>query len=94
MEDMFSLGNVGLWRMENNGYMSLTGEVGELFITKILGTAILKLKYKDIVYAVLRRANEKFFRVQTSEGQWLFFFDNFNELKEAIEEANSRLIIK
>lgn len=49
---MFSLGNVGLWRMASNGYMSLTGEVGELFITKILGTIILKLKYKDIVYAV------------------------------------------
>ena len=27
MEDMFSLGNVGLWRMASNGYMSLTGEV-------------------------------------------------------------------
>lgn len=52
MEDMFSLGNVGLWRMANNGYISLTGEVGELFIAKILGTIILKLKYKDIVYAV------------------------------------------
>ena len=87
MEDMFSLGNVGLWRMANNGYISLTGEVGELFIAKILGTAILKLKYKDIVYAVSRRANEKFFRVQTSEGEWLFFFDNFNELKEAIEKG-------
>ena len=87
MEGMFSLGNVGLWRMANNGYISLTGEVGELFIAKILGTAILKLKYKDIVYAVLRRANEKFFRVQTSEGEWLFFFDNFNELKEAIEKG-------
>ena len=49
MEDMFSLGNVGLWRMASNGYISLTGEVGELFITQILGTAILKLKYKDIV---------------------------------------------
>lgn len=47
MEDMFSLGNVGLWRMANNGYISLTGEVGELFIAKILGTAILKLKYKE-----------------------------------------------
>lgn len=82
MEDMFSLGNVGLWRMANNGYISLT-----VFIAKILGTAILKLKYKDIVYAVLRRANEKFFRVQTSEGEWLFFFDNFNELKEAIEKG-------
>ena len=44
MEDMFSLGNVGLWRMANNGYMSLTGEVGELFITKVLGTIIPKLK--------------------------------------------------
>jgi len=49
MEDMFSLGNVGLWRMANNGYMSLTGEVGELFITKVLGTIIPKLKYKDVV---------------------------------------------
>lgn len=48
MEDMFSLGNVGLWRMANNGYISLTGEVGELFIAKILGTIILKLKYKDL----------------------------------------------
>ena len=57
MEDMFSLGNVGLWRMANNGYISLTGEVGELFIAKILGTIILKLKYKDIVYAVSKNCN-------------------------------------
>ena len=85
MEGMFSLGNVGLWRMANNGYMSLTGEVGELFITKILGTIILKLKYKDVVYAVSKRANEKHFRIQTSEGERLFYFDNFNELKETIE---------
>lgn len=42
---------------------------------------------RSIVYAVSRRANEKFFRVQTSEGEWLFFFDNFNELKEAIEKG-------
>lgn len=86
MEDIFSLGNVGLWRMASNGYMSLTGEVGELFITKILGTIILKLKYKDVVYAVSRRANEKSFRIQTSEGERLFYFDNFNELKETIEK--------
>ena len=85
MEGMFSLGNVGLWRMASNGYMSLTGEVGELFITKILGTIILKLKYKDVVYAVSKRANEKHFRIQTSEGERLFYFDNFNELKETIE---------
>ena len=87
MEGMFSLGNVGLWRMASNGYMSLTGEVGELFITKILGTIILKLKYKDIVYAVSKNANEKHFRIQTSEGERLFYFDNFNELKEAIEKG-------
>ena len=87
MEGMFSLGNVGLWRMASNGYMSLTGEVGELFITKILGTIILKLKYKDVVYAVSKRANEKHFRIQTSEGERLFYFDSFNELKEAIEKG-------
>ncbi len=34
MEDMFSLGNVGLWRMASNGYISLTGEVGELLLPK------------------------------------------------------------
>ena len=87
MEGMFSLGNVGLWRMASNGYMSLTGEVGELFITKILGTIILKLKYKDVVYAVSKRANEKHFRIQTSEGGYFFYFDSFNELKEAIEKG-------
>ena len=64
MESMFSLGNVGLWRMVSNGYMSLTGEVGELFITKILGTIILKLKYKDIVYAVSKNANERYLEYQ------------------------------
>lgn len=52
MEDMFSLGNVGLWKYVTNSSWAPTGEVGELFITKILGTIILKLKYKDIVYAV------------------------------------------
>lgn len=86
MEDMFSLGNVGLWRMASNGYMSLTGEVGELFITKILGTIILKLKYKDIVYAVSKNANKRYFRVPTSEGGYFFYFDSFNELKETIEK--------
>lgn len=42
----------------NNSSWAPTGEVGELFITKILGTIILKLKYKDVVYAVSKRANE------------------------------------
>ena len=87
MEDMFSLGNVGLWRMANNGYMSLTGEVGELFITKVLGTIIPKLKYKDVVYAVSKNANERYFRVPTSEGGYFFYFDSFNELKEPLGKS-------
>ena len=87
MEDMFSLGNVGLWRMANNGYMSLTGEVGELFITKVLGTIIPKLKYKDVVYAVSKNANERYFRVPPSVCGYLFYFDSFNELKEPLEQS-------
>ena len=87
MEDMFSLGNVGLWRMANNGYMSLIDEVGELFITKVLGTIIPKLKYKDVVYAVSKNANERYFRVPTSEGGYFFYFDSFNELKETLEKS-------
>jgi len=87
MEDMFSLGSVILWRMANNGYMSLTGEVGELFITKVLGTIIPKLKYKDVVYAVSKNANERYFRVPTSEGGYFFYFDSFNELKETLEKS-------
>lgn len=86
MEDMFSLGNVGLWRMASNGYMSLTGEVGELFITKILGTIILKLKYKDIVYAVSKTQMKDILEYPTSEGGYFFYFDSFNELKETIEK--------
>ena len=45
MEDMFSLGNVGLWKYVTNSSWAPTGEVGER----------------------------------------LFYFDNFNELKETIE---------
>ena len=86
MEDMFSLGNVGLWKYVTNSSWAPTGEVGELFITKILGTIILKLKYKDIVYAVSKNANERYFRVPTSEGGYFFYFDSFNELKEILEK--------
>ena len=53
---------------------------------QILGTIILKLKYKDIVYAVSKNANERYFRVPTSEGGYFFYFDSFNELKETIEK--------
>ena len=33
MEDMFSLGNVGLWKYVTNSSWAPTGEVGELFIS-------------------------------------------------------------
>ena len=87
MEDMFSLGNVGLWKYVTNSSWALTGEVGELFITKVLGTIIPKLKYKDVVYAVSKNANERYFRVPTSEGGYFFYFDSFNELKETLEKS-------
>lgn len=87
MEDMFSLGNVGLWKYVTNSSWAPTGEVGELFITKVLGTIIPKLKYKDVVYAVSKNANERYFRVPTSEGGYFFYFDSFNELKETLEKS-------
>ena len=61
--------------------------MGELFITKVLGTIIPKLKYKDVVYAVSKNANERYFRVPTSEGGYFFYFDSFNELKETLEKS-------
>ena len=44
-------------------------------------------KRQDIVYAVSKNANERYFRVPTSEGGYFFYFDSFNELKEAIEKG-------
>lgn len=53
MEDMFSLGSVILWNNIQCGKDSATdGEVAELFVSKVLGSVVLKLKYEDIVYAV------------------------------------------
>ena len=51
----------------------------------------IKLKYKDIVYAVSKNANERYFRVPTSEGGYFFYFDSFNELKEAIEKISYKI---
>lgn len=53
MEDMFSLGSVILWNNIQCGNDGATdGEVAELFVSKVLGSVVLKLKYEDIVYAV------------------------------------------
>ena len=56
-------------------------------VTKKFLVDTSELKYKDIVYAVSKNANERYFRVPTSEGGYFFYFDSFNELKEAIEKG-------
>ena len=50
MEDMFSLGSVILWNNIQCGTDGATdGEIAELFVSKVLGSVVLKLKYEDIV---------------------------------------------
>ena len=86
---MYSLGNIALWQYASSNIKSITGDVGELFIAKVLGTIILKLKYKDIVYAVSKSANEKsYFTVHTSEGIRYIQYDEFDELKKNIAANN------
>ena len=49
MEDMFSLGSVILWNNIQCGTDGATdGEIAELFVSKVLGSVVLKLKYEDI----------------------------------------------
>lgn len=86
---MFSLGNVALWNDCSCNNASLTGEVAELFATKVLGTVILKLKYRDVFYATSKRTNYKtIFNAQTVIGERYFKFESFDELTKRIE-ANS-----
>ena len=89
MEEMFSLGNVALWNDCSCNNASLTGEVAELFVTKVLGTVILKLKYRDVLYAASKSNNQRtIFNAQTVKGERYFKFEGFDELTKRIE-ANS-----
>lgn len=88
MEDMFSLGNVSLWKYASSNSRSLTGDAAELFVTKVLGTIILKLKYENIVYAVSKSKNDTAYIVHTTEGTRYFYFEGFDELTKRIEANN------
>lgn len=86
---MYSLGNVALWQYASSNSKAPTGDVGELFLAKVLGIIILKLKYKDVVYAVSKSVSEKnYFIIQTLEGTRYFYFEDFDELKKNIAANN------
>lgn len=88
MEDMFSLGNVALWQYASSNSKALTGEVAELFVTQVLGTPILKLKYGNIVYAVSKNKNDTAFIADILEGTRYFYYADFDELKKNIKANN------
>lgn len=85
MEDMFSLGSVALWKYDTSRTKSLTGDVAELFVTKVLGAIILKLKYKNVVYAVSKETDDTAFKATTSDGIRYFYYAEFDELKKNIK---------
>ena len=91
MEDMFSLGSVILW----NNIQCCTdgatyGEIAELFVSKVLGSVVLKLKYEDIVYAVSNDdIHPIIFTANTLKGKKYFIYENFKILKRNIEAIKS-----
>lgn len=88
MEELFSLGNVALWKYASSNSKALTGDVAELFVTKVLGAIILKLKYENVVYAVSKDTNATAFKADTLEGTRYFYYADFDELKKRIEANN------
>ena len=91
MEDMFSLGSVILWNNIQCGNDGATdGEVAELFVSKVLGSVVLKLKYEDIVYAVSNDdIHPIIFTANTLKGKKYFIYENFRILKRNIEAIKS-----
>lgn len=89
MEDTFSLGNVLLHgefpsKGKENG---LTGEMAELFISKIFGVTVLKLKYEDVLYPVLTTDDCDIYRAQTIKGDKYFKNEDLDELIQAIKKV-------
>lgn len=89
MEDTFSLGNVLLYsEFPSKGKEnSLTGEMAELFISKIFGVTVLKLKYEDVLYPVLTTKDCYIYRAQTIKGEKYFKHEDLDELIQAIKKA-------
>ena len=86
MEEMFSLGNVALWQYASSNSKAPTGDVAELFVTKVLGVIIFK--YENVVYAVSKSTNDIAYIVHTTQGTRYFYYANFDELKKSIEANN------
>ena len=89
MEDTFSLGNVllhGEFPSKGNEN-SLTGEMAELFISKIFGVTVLKLKYEDVLYPVLTTDDCDIYRAQTIKGDKYFKNEDLDELIQAIKKV-------
>lgn len=57
-------------------------------LQKFSGQAVLKLQYGDVFYAVLPTKKSDIFKVQTQKGARYIRYENFDDLKEAIQEAN------
>ena len=91
MEDMFSLGSVILWKNIQWGNDGATdGEVADLFVSRVLGSVVLKLKYEDIVYAVSNDdIHPIIFTANTLNGKKYFIYENFRILKRNIEAIKS-----
>ena len=89
MEDTFSLGNVLLHgEFPSKGKEdSLTGEMAELFISKIFGVTVLKLKYEDVLYPVLTTDDCDIYRAQTIKGDKYFKNEDLDELIQAIKKV-------
>lgn len=96
MEDTFSLGNVLLYgEFPGKGKEnSLTGEMAELFISKIFGVTVLKLKYEDVLYPVQTTNNCEIYRAQTIKGEKYFKNEDLDDLIEAIKRQSSKQILK
>lgn len=89
MEEMFSLGNVILWNDFSCKDDSLTGEIAELFVSKILGAAVVNLKYDDILYAVVTTKSSEIFQVETLKGIKYFRHKDLDDLKDDIKKSKS-----
>lgn len=89
MEDIFSLGNVLLYdEFPCKGKdISLTGEMAELFISKIFGVTVLKLKYEDVLYLVLTTNDCGIYKAQTIKGEKYFKNEDLEDLIEAIKKV-------
>ena len=61
--------------------------MAELFISKIFGVTVLKLKYEDVLYPVLTTKDCYIYRAQTIKGEKYFKHEDLDELIQAIKKA-------